>query len=251
MRLKDQAAIVTGSGGSIGRATALRLAKEGAAVAVWDIDEDRATLVADEINSGGGTAVAMKVDVRSTQEIEQMTKSVIERFGRIDMLVNVAGGSARRQNALLYQADEEVIDRIMNINLRGALYCCRAVLGPMVDQGSGKIINVTSIVGSNGKAKLADYTAAKAGVIGLTKTLAIEAGPYGINVNCVSPGLVPREGENDNLEHIRRTNVLGKVGKPEDISNMIMFLMSDEAEFITGQNFIVDGGRSLGLRGDW
>src|SRR5690606_6715978 len=159
---------------------------------VWDYEEERAVAVADEVRAAGGRAAAMKVDVREPADIERNAASVLEQFGRIDMLVNVAGGSARGQSNLLHLVEEDVIERILDVNLRGALYCCRAVLGPMIQQGSGKIVNITSIVGMNGKARHVDYTTAKAGIIGLTKSLALEAGPHGINVNCVSPGLVPR-----------------------------------------------------------
>ncbi|MDF2725889.1 MAG: short-chain dehydrogenase/reductase, partial [Paenibacillus sp.] len=182
--------------------------------------------------------------------IERMTQAVIERFGRIDILVYSAGGSARQQNALLHQAEEDVIDRILDVNLRGVMYCSKAVVGHMIARNSGKIVNIGSIVGINGKAKLVDYSAAKAGVIAVTKSLALEAGQHGITVNCVSPGLVPRQDELGKLDYVRKTNVLGRVCQPEDIANMVNFLVSDEADFITGQNFVVDGGRSLGLRGD-
>lgn len=250
MKLQQQAAIITGGAGSIGRAIAFRLAREGAAIAVCDMDAEKVEQVARDIQDEGGEALAVVVDLRSTQDIERMAARTVERFGRIDMLVNAAGGSARKKIASLHLAEEDVIDNILDVNLRAVLFACRAVVGPMIERQRGKIVNIASIVGINGKARLADYSASKAGVIALTKTLAMEVGPYGINVNCVSPGLVPRPDENVDMERIRRTNVLGRVGKPEDVANMVHFLVSDEADFVTGQNFIVDGGRSLGLKGD-
>ncbi len=248
MKLEKNVAIVTGGAGAIGRAVALRLAREGAAIGVCDINIEKANKVAGEIKVSGGEAAAISLDVRNTKDINQMAGTVMNRFGRIDILVNAAGGSAREKNALLQNSEEEVIDEILGINLRGVIFCSRAVIGHMITKKRGKIVNIGSIVGVHGLAKLADYAAAKAGVIALTKTLAMELGPHGINVNCVSPGKVPRN--NADLENIARTNYLGRIGKPEDVANLTMFLVSEEADFITGQNYIVDGGRSLGLKGD-
>lgn len=250
MKLDKQVAIITGGAGSIGRATALRLAREGAIVVVCDINQNKVDEVVDELKASGSEALGLVVNLLKTQEIDQLAKTVIDRYGRIDILVTTAGGSARSKNALLQYAEEEVIDNILGVNLRSVMFVSRAVVGHMIEQKRGKIVNIASIVGINGKAKLADYSAAKAGVIAMTKSLALEVGPHGINVNCVSPGLVPRQDESGNLEYVRKTNVLGRICKPEDIANMVNFLVSDEADFITGQNFIVDGGRSLGLRGD-
>lgn len=250
MKLQGKIAVIIGGAGSIGRAVALRLAREGATAGIADLRGEQVETAVREVKQQGGEAFAAMVDVRSTADVGRLVQEVTERHGRIDLLVYAAGGSARSKNALLHLAEEEIVDGILDVNLRGNLYAARAVIPTMIAQGGGKIISIASIVGINGKAKLADYAAAKAGVIALTRTLALELGPHGINVNCVSPGIVPREGEKQNLDYVRRTNVLGRVGSPEDIAHMVHFLASDEADFITGQNFIVDGGRSLGLRGD-
>ena len=248
MRLKGHVAIVTGAGGVIGGATALRLAKEGAAVAVSDISIERAQKVADEAKSFGVEAMAVATDVRSAEQIERMTAAVLGRFGQIDILVNSAGGSSRDRAAFLHQSEEEVLDWVLDVNLKGVLLCIRAVLGPMIERRKGKIINIGSIVGVQGKAKHVEYAAAKGGVIAMTKALAMEVGPHGIHVNCVSPGLVPRSAVDEKFG--ARNSYIGEVCKPEYVADLVMFLASDEARFITGQNYIIDGGRSLGLKGD-
>ncbi len=250
MKLENNVAIITGGAGSIGRATALRLAGEGASVAIADINLEQAQKVADEIRALGGVALALAIDLRNVGEINQMAKTVIDKFGRIDILVTCAGGSARSKLSLLKDAEDEVIDMILDVNLRSVIFAIRAVIGHMIERNKGKIVNVASIVGMQGKSKHADYSAAKAGVIAMTKTLAMELASHNINVNCVSPGLVPRKSSEEVLAHIRKTNYFGRIGKPEDVANLIMFLVSDEADFITGQNYVIDGGRSLGLKGD-
>ncbi|MGI5817093.1 MAG: SDR family NAD(P)-dependent oxidoreductase [Armatimonadota bacterium] len=247
MSLKSKVAIVTGGAGYIGSTTARRLASEGATVVVSDVNRELAAEVADAIVAEGGSATAIETDVTSTRSIEAMVAQTIEQHGRIDVLVNVAGGSARKQASTVHGSSEEVIRQVIEVNLLGAIFCARAVLGPMIEQGGGKIVNVASIVALQGSAGHADYAAAKAGVIAFSKTLAMEVASDNINVNCVSPGLVPRPGTS--VEHIPRTNYLGKIATAETVSNVIAFLVSDEADFVVGQNYVVDGGRSLGLKG--
>jgi len=248
MKLRDNVAIVTGGGGCIGRAVCLELAGEGAAVAVADVSHGQAETVADEVRARGAEALAVAVDVRQRPDVQEMTDTVLARFGRIDILVNNAGGSARDKASLFHESDPETLGWVLGVNLMGALHCTRSVLNPMIERGRGKIVNVASIVAIRGKARCVDYATAKGGIIAMTKSLAIEVGPLGINVNCVSPGLVPRNPEREG--HVARTNVLGRLCAPEEVAHLIAFLVSEEAAFITGQNYVIDGGRSLGLRGD-
>lgn len=248
MRLKGNVAIITGAGGAIGGAAAIRLATEGAAVAVCDVNTGRAEKVAAEIKAAGGKALAVTMDVRNSQEVERMVATAIDRLGGIEILVNSAGGSARERAARLHQSEVEVLDWVLDVNLKGALLCARAVLPHMIERRTGRIVNIGSIVGVQGKAGHVEYAAAKGGVIAMTKALAMEVGPYGINVNCVSPGLVPRNAVDEGFG--ARNSYLGKVCKPEYVADLVMFLVSDEASFITGQNCVIDGGRSLGLKGD-
>ena len=247
MPLTGRVAIVTGGAGYIGSTTARRLASDGATVVVCDVNIEAAQTVADEIVAGGANASAAATDVCSTASIEAMVARTIEHHGHIDILINVAGGSARERAATVALSSEDVIRHVLEVNLLGVIFCSRAVVGHMIARAAGKIVNVASIVGLRGLRGHADYAAAKAGVIAFSKTLAMEVAPHNINVNCVSPGLVPRPGTPVN--GIAETNYLGRIATPESVSNLIAFLVSDEADFIVGQDYVVDGGRSLGLKG--
>jgi len=247
LSLENKVAIVTGGAGYIGSTTARRLASEGAAVVVCDVDAQLAQTVADTIVADGGRATAVATDVRSTASIDAMVEQTLDQYGHIDILVNVAGGSARERASTVHGSSEEVIKHTLDVNLRGAIFCCRAVIGHMIEQRSGKIVSVASALPLRGQRAHADYAAAKAGVIAFSRTLAMEVAPHNINVNCVSPGLVPRPGTP--VDDIPETNYLGRIATPETVSNLIAFLVSDEAEFIVGQNYVVDGGWSLGLKG--
>lgn len=247
MPLTDKVAIVTGGAGYIGSTTAKRLASDGATVVVCDVNFEAAQTVADEIVAGGANASAAATDVCSTASINAMVAQTIDRHDHIDILVNVAGGSARERAATVALSSEDVIRHVLDVNLLGVILCSRAVVGQMIEQAGGKIVNVASIVGLQGLRGHADYAAAKAGVIAFSKTLAMEVAPHNINVNCVSPGLVPRPGTAVN--GIAETNYLGRIATPQSVSNLIAFLVSDEADFVVGQNYVVDGGRSLGLKG--
>ena len=240
-------AVVTGGSGAIGRAISLRLALSGAAVHVVGRSTARLDAVVAEIRGHGGTAHVARVDLEDDEAVARFFASL----PRVDILVNCAGGSARGEHAPVWDQSLEVVDRILAVNLRGAISCVRAATPKMIDQRSGRIISVGSIIGSAGKAGFADYAAAKAGLTGYMRSAAIELGPYGVTVNLVSPGIVPRgQPTQDELERVKGTNVLGAVGHEEDVAEAVGFLASPRARFITGQELAVDGGRSLGLRGD-
>ena len=194
----------------------------------------------------------MKVDISSRESISKMVATVMETFGRIDVLINNAGGSARivgGQYGPFHESTEEAIDRIIDINLKGPLFCVHAVLQHMIARGQGRIVNVGSIAGVQGLECVVDYSAAKGGVIAFTKAIAKDVGPLGIRVNCISPGLIPRP--NEQTERALRSNYLkDTVGSPEDVAELVLFLASDDSRFIVGQNYIIDGGRSLGMKGN-
>lgn len=250
-KLRGQVAIVTGGSGAIGRAICCQLAAEGAIVYVCGTTESKTASVASEISSFGGVAHPWKMNISSEEEIVKSISDIHARHGRIDIFVNCAGGSAREQYSPLIHQKTSVIDAILDINLRGAILCTREAARVMVDRGYGRIINISSIIGERGKANFAEYAATKGGIVAFTKSFAMEVGKSGITVNCVSPGIVQRGviSESD-LQRIRSTNWLNRHGKPEDIGTTVSFLVSDAAAFITGQNIMVDGGRSLGLKGD-
>lgn len=249
--LKNKVAIVTGGSGAIGRAICCRLATEGAIVYVCGMTESKISAVVKEIIELGGEACATILDVTNDRNIRETFKRILDKHGKIDILITSAGGSAREKSNIIPDQDIAVIDEVLNINLRGTMLCAREASKQMITQKSGKIIALSSTIGVGGKTGFSEYAAAKGGVILFVKSLAMELGKFGINVNCVTPGIVQRgQIYQQNLERIKQTNYLNSYCKPEDISNMVAFLVSHEAAFITGQNFIVDGGRSLGLKGD-
>lgn len=251
MKLKDRVTIVTGGANGIGRGIALCVAREGADIVIADIAEKEAEKVVDEIKALGRKAIALKVDVTKGKDTHQMIDDTLKAFGKIDILVNVAGGSARKRNALFHESNPEVWDYVINLNLKGTLLCTRAVINHMIARRSGCIVNIGSVDGIQGSAMLrADYSAAKGGVIAFTKALAKEVSSYGVRVNCVSPGAIDTGGyrslSKEAQEAILGLHYLNRLGKPEDIGHMVAFLVSDEAGFIIGENYAVAGGLDLG-----
>ena len=248
MKLEGKVAMVTGAGQGIGKAIALSLAKEGADVVVNDISLETAAAVADEIKAMGRRVLVLKADVSQSREVNEMVKTALKEMGKIDILVNNAGGSARERVSEFKDSTEEVWDFIIGRNLKGLLNCTKAVINHMIERRSGKIVSMSSIAGVVGEAGLADYSAAKAGVIGFTKALAKEVGRYGINVNSVAPGPIRtvafEQLPKDFVKKIVMKGVLGRLGETTDVANLVAFLVSDDASYITGQNFVVDGGAS-------
>lgn len=239
-------AIIVGGGGNIGRACALSLAAEGYAIAVTDLNLETAQRTAAELVNCGKTARAYAVDVTSSAAVNKNVTVVLQDFGRIDAVVYTSGGSARKQMARLVCQTDEVILNNIAVNLFGAIYYDRAAANVMIEQGSGgRLIHISSIVGIQGNIGCVEYSAAKGGLIAMTKSLAMELGEYGITVNCVAPGLVPRP---DDPSDTRPTNYLHQIAKAEGVADVVAFLASEKASFITGQNYVVDGGRSLGLK---
>ncbi|MFC2005357.1 SDR family NAD(P)-dependent oxidoreductase [Chloroflexota bacterium] len=252
MKLEKMVAIVTGGANGIGRATAIRLAREGADVVVADIDLEQANKVVNEIEALGRRGIAIKGDVSKSEEVKAMANTALDKFGRVDILVNNAGGSARGRSSFFKDSTEEVWDHVLSTNLKGVLNCTRVVINHMIERQSGKVVNIASCAGVVGDVKVADYAAAKAGIIGFTMSLAKEVARYGVNVNCVSPGPIETEGlgrllSPESMEKMKRTTGLGRLGQPEDIAAMVAFLVSDDANFITGQNYVVGGLRNLGI----
>lgn len=248
--LKGKVAIITGGSGAIGRACAFRLAAEGAKVYVCGSRPTSAQPIVDEITAADKTAVAIQLNVLDAKSIKKtFEKIAAENNGHIDILVNSAGGSARGKANNVVDQSIEVFDEILNINLRGAMICAKEAAKYMISNKYGRIINITSVIGLQGKAGYSEYAASKGGSIAFVKSLAQELGRYGITVNGVAPGIVQRgEVTMDAMERLGRTNWMGTYGKPEDISAVVNFLCKDEASFITGQNIAADGGRSLGLK---
>jgi 3-oxoacyl-[acyl-carrier protein] reductase len=241
MRVEGKAALVTGGGRGLGEAICCTLAREGAYIAVADIHLADATRVSDAINRMGGKAVAIKADVSSEKEVKAMVAKTIEALGTIDILVNNAGICYQGPVA---EMSEETWDRVLAVNLKGPFLCAREVMPTFKQKRSGKIVNLGSQAGQVGGLVVgANYSASKAGVICLTKSLAKELAPFGVTVNCIAPGVIDTEmTQLFPREEMVKSIPLGNVGKPQDIADAVLFLVSQESKYITGQTISVNGG---------
>jgi 3-oxoacyl-[acyl-carrier protein] reductase len=245
-RINEKVAIVTGGAQGIGQGICFRLAEEGAKVAIFDLNLAEAKKTAKEIEKSGGTALALKVDVSKSSEVDAAVKQVTSKFGKVDILVNNAGISLTSKVANM---TEEIWDRTLDVNLKGVFLCCRAVIPHMKERKYGKIINLASILALRGSVYYAHYGATKAGVVAFTQGLAIELGAHNINVNAIGPGIIDTPmAEGDVESEFRQRLIKGiplrRIGTPRDIANAALFLASDEATYITGQCLYVCGGWS-------
>ena len=241
-QLREQVAIVTGASRGIGRAVAIALATEGAKVAVnYARSSEAAQQVVKEITEAGGEAIAIGADVSKTGEVDSLVKQTLEKFGRVDLLVNNAGIT---RDTLLLRMKPEDWQAVIDLNLTGVFLCTKAVSKLMLKQRSGRIINIASVAGQMGNPGQANYSAAKAGVIGFTKTAAKELASRGVTVNAVAPGFIATDMTSElNSEAILKFIPLGRYGQPEEVAGMVRFLAADPAAaYITGQVFNVDGG---------
>ncbi|KAA0966543.1 3-oxoacyl-[acyl-carrier-protein] reductase [Sporosarcina sp. ANT_H38] len=243
-RFDGKSAIVTGASRGIGREIALLLAKEGARVAVnYSGSKDKADDVVKLITESGGDAFAIQADVSDAEDVKNMVDKTLEMFGSIDILVNNAG--ITRDNLLMRMKEDEW-DDVININLKGVFLCTKGVTRQMMRQRAGRIVNVASIVGVSGNPGQANYVAAKAGVIGFTKTAAKELASRNINVNAVAPGFITTDMTDALSEEVKSQMLsvipLGKLGNPEDVARTVLFLLSEDSAYITGQTIHVDGG---------
>ncbi len=246
MRLENKVAVITGAGSGIGRETALLFAEKGAKVVVADVNENGGEETVAEIKKNEGDGLFVKLDVTDREQSQKMVKDTLEKYGRIDVLINNA---AIIQDALITKMTEEQWDRVINIDLKGAFNCIQATVDVMLNQGNGVIINTSSIVGLNGNIGQINYAAAKAGLIGITKSLAKELGKKGIRVNAVAPGFITTPMTSNVpekiLEMVREKTPLRRLGETRDVANAYLYLASDEAKFITGAVLCVDGGLIL------
>jgi 3-oxoacyl-[acyl-carrier protein] reductase len=243
MRLTGKIALVTGASRGIGKAIALRLAQDGAKLAINNLDIETAETVAAEIKALGGMALAVAGDVSSTDEVNHMMETIISTYGSIDILVNNAG--ITRDQLLLRMADDDW-DRVLAVNLRGVFLCTKAVLKYMLKARWGRIINMSSIVGFTGNAGQSNYAASKAGIIGFTRSVAREVASRGITVNAVAPGFIETD-MTARLSEKQRQDIasripLGFLGTPEDVASVAAFLAGEDSRYITGQVISVDGG---------
>ena len=244
MRLENRVSMITGGARGIGREIAMLFAKEGADIAICDVNEEALSAAKQEIEGSTGRKVLTgKVDVTSLEEVEAFVKKILDNLGKLDILVNNAG--ITRDNLLMRMTEEEW-DAVLNVNLKGAFNCIKAVTRPMMKQRSGNIVNMASIIGIMGNAGQANYSASKGGLIALTKTVAKELASRNINVNAIAPGFIQTD-MTDKLTDEMKQNLLkfvplGRMGKTDDVANLALFLAGNEASYITGQVVTVDGG---------
>jgi 3-oxoacyl-[acyl-carrier protein] reductase len=243
MLLKDRVAIVTGGARGIGKEIALTFAREGADVCICDVNEETLKETARELESAGRQAIALKIDVTAFPQVEEMVQKVLDKFKKIDILINNAG--ITRDNLLLRMKEEEW-DAVINVNLKGTFNCTKAASKVMIKQKSGKIVNVASIIGLMGNAGQANYAASKGGIISFTKSAAKELASRNINVNAIAPGFIKTDMTAkipQNLqEEMLKAIPLKRFGEASDVANLALFLVSETSNYITGHVIQVDGG---------
>ena len=248
LRMEGKAGLVTGAAAGIGRASALALAREGAAVCVSDINAEGAQETARLISDGGGKAIARRCDVTDRAQVQAMVEATVIAFGRLDAAVNNAGISGHFFQRL-HEADDETFERVLAVNLRGVWHCMKAELPPMLAQGSGAIVNIASVAGLIGAPKAADYTASKHAVLGITKSAALDYAKSGIRVNAVCPAYTDTAmvqgaiaGNPVMASIMTRAIPMGRLGRAEEVAEAVVWLCSDASSFVTGHALVLDGG---------
>ena len=244
-QFRGKVALVTGGASGIGEACVLALARAGARVAIVDLNQERGAKLVEQATEAQSEAIFLRVDVSDPQAVEQMVADTIATFGRLDIAVNNAGIGGEANPT----ADYSIADwqRVININLNSVFYCMHYEIPQMLQQGGGSIINMTSILGTVGFATAPAYVAAKHGIVGLTKSAALEYGRQGLRINSVGPGFIKTPLLADSLDdqtqaYLAELHALGRMGEPEEVASLVTFLASDEASFLTGGYYLVDGG---------
>lgn len=244
MRLLDKVIVITGGARGIGRAFALEMARAGGDIIIVDLMIKPAQEVADEIKSMGRESLAMEADISKSEDVKRMAGLVLRKFGRVDVLINNAGTT---RVVKMVEMSEDEWDIVVNTNLKGTFLCSKAFIHSMVERKYGKIINISSVMGWVGACGYAQYCAAKAGIIGFTRALAMELAEYNINVNCIAPGVIATKGmllriSEEEAKKQSQKAPMGRMGKPEDLLGALMLLATEDGSFITGETINVNGG---------
>ena len=244
--LKDRVAVITGGADGIGRATAMRFAQEGAVVVIWDMNEEKGKQTVAEINAAGGKASFLKVNTSNFAEVEAASKKVVEQYGKYEILINNAGIT---RDSTLKKMTPELWQQVIDVNLTGVFYCAKCAADIMTEQGWGRIVNASSVVALYGNFGQTNYVATKAGLIGMTKTMARELGKKGVTVNAVAPGFIftdmVRKMPEEVLKSMEDKVPVKRLGKPEEIAAAYAFLASDDAAYINGTVISVDGDMTV------
>ena len=248
--LEGKVALVTGAGSGIGRASALTFAREGAKVVVADVNAQGGEETVSKINESGGESIFVHADVSSAVDVEAMVAKTVEAYGRLDFAHNNAGIATQGRGGLTHEFPEDLWDRMIDVNLKGVWLCMKYEIPQMLEQGGGAIVNTASVAGLVGSlAALSAYSASKHGVVGLTKTAALEYAQQGIRVNCVCPGMIrspmtePRlDADPEHEQRMIARHPIGRIGEPPEVAEAVVWLCSDAASFVTGHPMVVDGG---------
>jgi len=261
--LNGKVSLVTGAANGIGRAIALTLARSGSDIIVTDIEQDAGQAVTNDIQALGAKAIFVKADVSSPQQMVRMAQEAVDACGKIDILINNAGIGVNKpeDRVPMYDFDEDLWDRLVSVNLSGAFYCSRAVAKTMIPRRYGKIVNIGSVMGLVPARMQCAYNATKAGLLNLTKAMALELAPYRINVNAIAPGSIVTRATNqkfyqnpeaaDKVSSLLSHIPLGHPGQPQDVANAVLFMVSDASSYTTGAVLTVDGGWTCGFTRDW
>ena len=248
MKLKNKVAVLTGAGGGFGRVTASLFAEQGASLLLSDNNLNSVESLAEDLENDGHKVLPFRADISNELDVKAMFQAAKDKFGKVDILVNIAGLA---RSAKIQDISLEKWNKLISVNLTGSFLCCREIIDHMIDRQSGKIVNVASICAQTARSVGVDYSASKSGIVGLTRTLALQVAPFGVNVNAIAPGpvitpLFEKDYSPEVVQKLLASIPYKRQGSPKDIANLILFLSSDESDWITGEVVAINGGAFIG-----